>query len=264
MKHSDKNQEFDNMFKDAFEGFEMEPSERVWMGVEKELDKNKKGIVVTWVARLSIAASVLLVMSVGLYQLNFFGNDQVTNTDANFANANENKGVAGVDSLTTKKVEKNIEAVQPISNDGRLVDVVEIKSRTTRSSKGTKKASNLNTKLKTENRTQEEKEAIELLKSLEDKVETHKTIPVVEPETKRPVIVKPVPVPSTNVASNSGSKTEVGVVEMLNYVAKKVSGDDETKLVAVNENKKEDGSVRKRYEVDLGVIKFSRTKNTNR
>jgi hypothetical protein len=265
MKHSDKNQEFDNLFKNAFDDAEMQPSERVWLGVEKELDKNKKGIVVTWVARLSIAASVVLVMSVGLYQLNFFGNEVATQENATLANTNKNEGVASTDSNPSKKVEKNIEAVQPISKDNRLVDVVEIKSRTTRSSKGIKKQPNLNSKLKGVNRSQEEKEAIELLKKLEEKVETNRNTPVVEPENKRPVIKPvPVPAPSENVANNTGSKKEVGVVEMLNYVAKKVSGNEESNLVAVNETKKEDGSLRKRYEVDLGIVKFSRTKNTNR
>ncbi len=265
MKHSDKNEEFDNLFKNAFEDAEMQPSERVWLGVEKELDKNKKGIVITWVARLSIAASVVLVMSVGLYQLNFFGNDKATQENANLANANKNKGVATVDSINSKKVEKNIEPVQPISNDNRLVDVVEIKSRTIRSSKSIKKQGNLNSKLKIENRTQDEKEAIELLKKLEEKVETNRNIPMVEPENKRPIIKPvPVPAPTVNLASNTGSKKEIGVVEMLNYVAKKVSGNEESNLVAINETKKEDGGVRKKYEVDLGIIKFSRTKNTNR
>ena len=176
MKHSDKNEEFDNLFKNAFEEAEMQPTERVWMGIEKELDKNKKGLVITWVARLSIAASVVLVMSVGLYQLNFFGNETATQENANLANANKNKGVASIDSINSKKVEKIIEPVQPISKDERLVDVVEIKSRTTRSSKGIKKQGNLNSKLKIENRTQEEKQAIELLKKLEEKMEILLTI----------------------------------------------------------------------------------------
>lgn len=42
MKHSEKNSELDNMFKDAFDGFEMEPSERVWDGISNELDKEKR------------------------------------------------------------------------------------------------------------------------------------------------------------------------------------------------------------------------------
>lgn len=264
MKHSDKNEEFDNLFKNAFDNAEMQPTERVWMGIEKELDKNKKGIVITWVARLSIAASIALVMSVGLYQLNFFGNETATKENANLANANKNNGVANIDSINSKKVEKIMQPVQPISKDERLVDVVEIKSRTTRSSKGIKKQVNLNSKMKIENRTQEEKDAIELLKKLEEKVETNKTTPIVEPENKKAAIVKPVPVPMPNVASNTGSKREVGVVDMLNYVAKKVSGNTESELVAINETKKEDGSRRKKYEVDLGIIKFSRTKNTDR
>lgn len=266
MKHSDKEQEFDQLFKNAFDGAEMQPSERVWLGVEKELDKNKKGIAITWIARLSIAASVALLVSVGLYQLNFFGNEMATQENVNMANANENKGFESNEGTSAKKIEKKLEPVQPISNSNRLVDVVEIKSRTTRSSKGIKKQPNLNSKLKIETRSQEEKEAIELLKKMDEKVESNRTHIISEPEVKKqvPVNVTPVPVPNPNFANNAGSKKEIGVIEMLNYVAKKVSGNEESNLVAINETKKEDGAVRKRYEVDLGIVKFSRTKNTDK
>lgn len=262
MKHSDKNQEFDNLFKDAFEGQEMQPSERVWMGIEKELDKNKKGIVITWVSRISIAASIVLVIGVGLVQLDFFGNKNATENNGGFANASKIKDSGSNEGASEKKLEKISRPMQPSSEPSRLVDVVEIKSKTTRSSKVIKKAIGIEAKVKTENRSQSEKDAIELLKKLEEKAENTKVNPVVEPETKRPIIAVPVPVPSPSLANNAGSKTEIGVVEMLNYVAKKVSGNEESKLVAINEDKAEDGAVRKRYEVDLGIVKFSRVRNT--
>ena len=66
MKHSEKNNELDKMFKDAFDGFEMEPSADVWNGIEQELDKKKKGVVIQLIRRYSIAASIILVLGIGL------------------------------------------------------------------------------------------------------------------------------------------------------------------------------------------------------
>jgi hypothetical protein len=262
MKHSEKNNEFDQQFKNAFDGFEMEPSEGVWNGIEQELNKKKKGVVINWTARLSIAASIIILITVGVYQFNFSGNETATKTSATLANNSNSNASAKVDSVTEKKVEKISAPMQPISEERRLADVVEIKSRTTRSSKSIKKGLATESKTKLDTRTQEEKNAIELLRKMEEKAESNRTTPMVEPENKRPLI--PVPVPSPSVAVNTGSKTEVGVLEMLNFVAQKVSGNANTELVAVNESKKIDGSVRKKYEVDLGIVKFSRIKNTNK
>lgn len=262
MKHSDKNQEFDKMFKNAFDDFKMEPSERVWNGIEQELDKKKKGVVINWTARLSIAASIVILLTVGVYQFNFFGNESATEKSSNLANINENNGSVKVDSLSEKKAEKISKPMQPISEERRLADVVEIKSRSIRSSKNSKKGIVIDPKLKKDNRSQEEKAAIELLKKMEEKAESNKSTPVLEPENKRPII--PIPVPSPSVASNTGSRTEVGVLEMLNFVAQKVTGNNDAELVAVNESKKVDGSVRTKYNVNLGIVKFSRVRNTEK
>lgn len=264
MKHSEKNNELDNMFKDAFDGFEMEPSERVWDGIEQELDKKKKGVVINWTARLSIAASVVILLTVGVYQFNFFGNENATTNAGNLANNSNSEVSVNVDSTKDKKVEKISEPMQPISTERRLADVVEIKSRSIRSSKGIKKGIVIESKLKKDSRSQEEKDAIELLKKMEEKAESNSSSPVLEPENKRPVIIKPIPVPSPSIAANAGSKTEVGVLEMLNFVAQKVTGNADAELVAVNESKKTDGSVRTKYNVNLGIVKFSRVRNTEK
>ncbi len=262
MKHSEKNNKLDSMFKDAFEGFEMEPSERVWNDIEQELDKKKKGVVINWTVRFSIAASIVILLTVGVYQFNFFGNENATTNSENLANNSNSATSIHADSTKEKKVEKISKPMQPISNERRLADVVEIKSRSIRSSKSIKKGIAIESKLKKENRSQEEKDAIDLLKKMEEKAESNLSSPVLEPENKRPVIIKPVPSPS--IAANTGSKTEVGVLEMLNFVAQKVTGNADAELVAVNESKKTDGSKRKKYDVNLGIVKFSRVKNTEK
>ena len=228
------------------------------------MDKKKKGIVINWTARLSIAASVILLLTVGVYQFNFNGNESATSNDVNLANNNKNKHSEIVDSTSSKKVEKISEPMQPITAEPRLADVVEIKSRSIRSSKSLKKGIIIESKLKKDNRTQQEKDAIELLKKMEEKAETNTNSPVLEPENKKPAIIKPVTVPSPSIASKAGSKTEVGVLEMLNFVAQKVTGNADAELVAVNESKKTDGTVRKKYDVNLGIVKFSRVKNTEK
>lgn len=244
MKHSDKKNEFDDLMKNAFDGFEMEPNESVWANIEKDLDKKKKSTVVLWVTRMSIAASLLLLLGVGLYQINY-------NVDAT-----DSQNLAS----TTLKADSNISLpLQPIEKSQRLAEVVEIKTKSNRSSKVEKKSLKLASKNKIIERTQEEKDAIELLKKFEEKVQSNNSLPVSEPEQKRPVIIKPVPSPT--IASN-GSKNQIDVIDMLNIVASKVSG-DESKLVAINETKSASGTSRKKVQVDLGIVKFRRIKNTD-
>lgn len=256
MKHSDNKNEFDDLMKNAFDGFEIEPTEKVWRNIESELDKKKKSVLVLWSTRISIAASLLILLGVGLYQMSY-NNDATKSTELASTNM---KAVEKNDSNTTiNKVEKKSELMQPISKENRLADVVEIKSKTNRSSKINKKTISVDTKLKKETITQSEKEAIELLKKFEEKAQTNTNQPVAEPEQKRPVIVKPVPSPAV---ANAGSKREIGVIDMLNMVASKVTGDEETKLVAVNETKTATSS-RKKVQVDLGIVKFRRVKNTD-
>jgi hypothetical protein len=244
MKHSDKKNDFDDLMKNAFDGFEMEPNESVWGNIEKDLDKKKKSTVVLWVTRMSIAASLLLLLGVGLYQINY-------NVDAT-----ESQNLAS----TTLKADSTISLpLQPIEKSQRLAEVVEIKTKSNRSSKVEKKSLKVASKNKIIERTQEEKDAIELLKKFEEKAQSNNSLPVSEPEQKRPVIIKPVPSPS--IASN-GSKNQIDVIDMLNIVASKVSG-DESKLVAINETKSVSGSSRKKVQVDLGIVKFRRIKNTD-
>ncbi len=256
MKHSDKKNEFDDLMKNTFDGFEMEPSEKVWMNIEKDLDKKKKSTVVLWVSRMSIAASVMLMLGVGLYQINY--NNDATETQ-NLASTTKKADSTEEIKSTEKKVEKISEPMQPIEKSQRLAEVVEIKTKSNRSSKVEKKSLKVVSKNNNIERTQEEKEAIELLKKFEEKAQSNNTLPVTEPEQKRPVIVKPVPSPSI---ANNGSKNQIDVIDMLNIVASKVSG-DESKLVAINETKSVSGASRKKVQVDLGIVKFRRIKNTN-
>ncbi len=256
MKHSDNKNEFDDLMKNAFDGFEIEPTDRVWRNIESELDKKKKSVLVLWSTRISIAASLIILLGVGLYQMSY--NNDATNT-SDLASTNM-KAVEKKDSNTTlNKVEKKSELMQPISKENRLADVVEIKSKTNRSSKINKKSLSSEPKLKRDVISNSEKEAVELLKKFEEKAQSNNNQPVLEPEQKRPVIVKPVPSPAI---ANAGSKKEIGVIDMINMVASKVSGNEEAKLVAINETNNKNGDTRKRVQVDLGIIKFKRIKNT--
>jgi hypothetical protein len=54
--------EFDGLFRDKLNGFESEPSERVWTGIDAGLE-NKKRSILPW---LSIAASIIVLAGAGI------------------------------------------------------------------------------------------------------------------------------------------------------------------------------------------------------
>ncbi len=248
MKHSDNQNEFDQMFKNAFEGLEMEPSTRVWLDIEKDLDKDKKTNRVIWIARLSIAASLVLAMFFGMYVIGTF--DSSNNQEANAIPAENNS------------TEKNISIpMQPKEESNRLADVVEIKRKNiNKPTKSVKK--NLNeVKPKVVNTPSlTEQEEIQLLKKIEQESASKTNEPANAPEIKKPIVVQP----GTSPSIASSTKKEVsGTVDVINYISSKISGNTSSNVVAVNEEKNEDGSTRKKYEVDLGIVKFSRVRSSN-
>jgi hypothetical protein len=56
--------EFDDVFRSKLDGLEVEPSERVWGGIDDELDAQRRRKL--WVPILRIAASVIIVVTAGL------------------------------------------------------------------------------------------------------------------------------------------------------------------------------------------------------
>jgi len=59
-----QDREFDDVFRSKLDGFEAEPSAKVWMGIDETLDeKSRKKAILPW---LSIAASVLILVSAGI------------------------------------------------------------------------------------------------------------------------------------------------------------------------------------------------------
>ena len=56
--------EFDDVFRSKLEGFEAEPSERVWTGIHDELSTSNRKKV--WLPVLRIAASVIVLITAGL------------------------------------------------------------------------------------------------------------------------------------------------------------------------------------------------------
>jgi hypothetical protein len=59
-----QDREFDDVFRDKLDGFEAEPSTKVWMGIDSTLDeKSRKKAIMPW---LSIAASIMVLVSAGL------------------------------------------------------------------------------------------------------------------------------------------------------------------------------------------------------
>jgi hypothetical protein len=60
-----QDKEIDQLFRSEFENFEIEPSQQVWGGINDKLDANRRKKVL--LPYLSIAASVLVVVAIGLY-----------------------------------------------------------------------------------------------------------------------------------------------------------------------------------------------------
>jgi len=59
-----QDREFDDVFRNKLDGFETEPSAKVWMGIDATLDeKGRKKAIMPW---LSIAASVIVLVSAGI------------------------------------------------------------------------------------------------------------------------------------------------------------------------------------------------------
>jgi hypothetical protein len=58
-----QDKEIDQLFRSGFKDFEVEPSAKVWGGIASGLDRNKRSLKVY----LGIAASLLLLLSAGLY-----------------------------------------------------------------------------------------------------------------------------------------------------------------------------------------------------
>lgn len=59
-----QDREFDDVFRNKLDGFEAEPSAKVWMGIDATLDeKSRKKAIMPW---LSIAASIIVLLSAGI------------------------------------------------------------------------------------------------------------------------------------------------------------------------------------------------------
>jgi hypothetical protein len=59
-----QDKEFDEVFKGKLDGFEAEPSAKVWMGIDSTLDeKSRKKAIMPW---LSIAAGIVVLVSAGI------------------------------------------------------------------------------------------------------------------------------------------------------------------------------------------------------
>jgi hypothetical protein len=59
-----QDKEFDDVFRNKLDGFEAEPSAKVWMGIDVTLDeKSRKKAILPW---LGIAASIIVLVSAGI------------------------------------------------------------------------------------------------------------------------------------------------------------------------------------------------------
>ncbi len=262
MKQSETNY-LDKHFAQVFEDFEAEPSNTVWMNVEKELDRNRKFVRNSWITRLSIAASIVLCVAFGIY---FFSEDTGDMKIAKEINNNTSE----------KSIAKNPGKVLSNEkiNNTQLADVVEIISKPSKAEKKPK----TNTVQPTPNSgtpesrkqvlpVEQNKVANETERTLFNQVaQAKEELPVDTEHNERTNIQSEVPfteLATINAQQAIGVKREINTVaSAVNYLSERISG-DKASLIAINNEADEFGAVRKSYQIDLGFVKLTRIRNTN-
>ncbi len=108
-----QDKEFDRLFSSKFEDFEAEPSTRVWKNIADELhEKKAKRSIVLY---LSIAASVIVLVSVGLLFFRKAENSEVKPTKPNKTIVKVSK--PAVDSLVDNNADAVPEKATTLTND---------------------------------------------------------------------------------------------------------------------------------------------------
>jgi cytoskeletal protein RodZ len=253
MKHMED--KIDKLFNDAFEDFEVEPSEASWLSIEKEMNRDKIFKKRMTLVRYAVAASVLVCIFFGVL---YITNDTQQNQIANHTNATDSVKQSSDQKKENKveKIKKQEEKITRPEGSKQVAEVVEIKSKTSVKKPSVKKNTNtINND--TKRISEEEKNAIELLKKNEENTmdKQQKALQQLKIENK----AEPTTVASVQ---HKSDKKEIGsVLDAVNYIAGRISKDEDTKVVAINDKVSADGGKRKSYQVDLGIIKFSRVKH---
>lgn len=120
--------DFDKLFQQKFETFEVEPSSAVWRGITAELDKGKKKTFPVF-QMIAVAATVLVVLSMGLWlfspeeKIRLQGKADVVMQDVEPDN--------GVSQPVIKDAEKDAEPIsreiaRPVKNQEPVLSVVAV------------------------------------------------------------------------------------------------------------------------------------------
>jgi hypothetical protein len=242
MSQSGKNK-IDQLFEESLRDYTAAVEPEVWSKIDQQLSKKtKNNIYLKYAAAVAILIGFVLV-----FKFN------------NILKPNENLAIIEKPSIVPE-TPNSILVQRPITtkikrlSDPRIAGVVEVKSKANKSIKATKK-SIIDLQPKSPIRTNEEIQAIELLKQLE--VQQAQQPKNTEEESKPVVPVKITAQPS-NVAMHTGSKKEINsVFGLATYIAQKVFGNSNLELIAINNMP---NGVRK-LSLNLGIVKVNQIKN---
>ncbi|UKJ06892.1 hypothetical protein [Solitalea lacus] len=233
---SDK--DFDKLLSDAFEGFTEEPSTKVWMAIENDLDRQRVAGKKMRLAQWSIAASVVLcLISAGLYF-----------SDKHQLNGQEVAGVIDNKDPNPEKETRN-RAVTILSPKTHTAEPSPVKSEV-KDSKPAQKKSGLNSKEKAkasqavvdgDTRIAQVSNTETLRPHKAGTLPTDNCVPDLQPKLLHQALIA-----SEN---PEGSKEIPTIGDALNYIAAKVDKRDK-KFMAF---KKSSG-----FSVNLGVVKIER------
>ncbi|WP_316750829.1 hypothetical protein [Pedobacter gandavensis] len=123
-----QDKDFDQLFKDKFEGAEIRPSSDLWSNIEKELTPKKKGVFpVYWVAA---AAVVVIAVAVGLLvpeteKVQLQGSDDIASVVENKAAVNNDAVMGSTIASTTESATSEQSAPLVIAPKLKLRNLVE-------------------------------------------------------------------------------------------------------------------------------------------
>ena len=271
MKKSENKNAFEESLQNAFTDFKIDAPKSVWIKIEKELDKKdgKKPLPLFNFRTLSIAASFILLFGLGgifytqIVKWEYYNNTQLDNTNAlnNSLLQKENQILNELNQL-----EKKEENLSTSINTGKTPDHSMLKAvsnlpankkQTEIQSKGialNQIPNNRNSEIKINANNATES-------SDKPNTKTSDLIPLdvsANPEKNNSNLATKI----NNLSStNKSTKIEIkNVVDVINFVAEKISSSDK-KVLEIQKRNTANDEIAMNYQVDLGFFKISRKKN---
>jgi len=281
----DQPNKLDQLIKNSFEDFELEPEASSWVQIEEKLDKNANNKKVVYFYKYAAAASILLLLVAGFY----FVNNQKSKSELA-------KSETKIEKNRTEKTKNDLnfidkkDSIELLKNDLDRLKVrsnSEIKSNTGLNTIATKNSKNIkSTKSHLRNNSDKtnpnlyepkliDKDKIQIANKNDSQkinevivVKNEKQKELITPKSDRTneefitdssdnVIAKTTPTEPNN--SLLGKKTSIlNLADAANYVAGRIDKREE-KFFSINKNAGQNEGYS--YQLDLGLFKIKKSRN---